>query len=628
MFVPIERRPCVLTRPASRALRVLSVFVSCLLVACGDGSSNTAPDTKGNSPPAAVSSMDLSETTLRIFPGDTVRLLATPRDAAGNALGNRAVTWSSSDSAVVVVSSTGLVTAIVAGRPATVTATSGGKSRAAVVTTVTLAIARPALMRDTVRGVGVSFSLRAVTRDYAGLESGVSGAKWTSSDASIASIDSVAGLARTFNPGRAMLTLTVGGKSAVWTIEVVRVRHVAVDPYLASPAVGALWEIPVVLVEYLPTADGTTIDTLKNPDFYYAGPMSLDSAEKRILTFAQRRKMGLEQGSRFHGYSDSTARPSLGYRVVDHFIVYDLTPPSGIQRDTRIPGSPRFPDWFAIFAQLQLEPIMRSKIVREIWIAESGMDGNYPSYNPATMKVEDMRTNAESNMSSPTTGDISNSFRIPNDLPILSHTYVVEGINYRRTQAESLHSHGHQMEAILSYVAQRQDGNDRLFWRDFVGQDSARQPITGRTGWTHMPPNTTTQYDYLNSTSVLSDIENWRPDGTGTRKPTSVATWQALKYPWPGAQEFDQRVESQWYTYWFQNFSGAGNRIPRGTAWMTNWWAFVGDWDAAIRSGLGLSSPTPAATSGSGASPIPVASVTRAAPWPVVESVMRRVRPQ
>lgn len=43
-----------------------------------------------------------------------------------------------------------------------------------------------------------------------------------------------------------------------------------------------------------------------------------------------------------------------------------------------------------------------------------------------------------------------------------------------------------------------------------------------------------------------------------------------------------QRVASQWYVYWFQNFPGRGNQIPHGANWMTNWWAFVADWDAAI----------------------------------------------
>jgi hypothetical protein len=174
------------------------------------------------------------------------------------------------------------------------------------------------------------------------------------------------------------------------------------------------------------------------------------------------------------------------------------------------------------------------------------------------------------------------------------------GINIRRSQAEALHNVGHQMEAIMSHVAQRQDGHTRLFWHDFVGQNTSNQFITGRAGWTHMPPNTTVNYGYHETSVVQSDIEDWTPANTGQKTAVSRSTWYNLTYPWPGATSFGQREETQWYVYWFQNFPGRGNRIPRGSAWMTNWWAFVGDWDGAIRSGLGLYSGTPAANVGAG----------------------------
>ena len=274
-----------------------------------------------------------------------------------------------------------------------------------------------------------------------------------------------------------------------------------------------------------------------------------------------------------------------------------------------------FTDWFQIFSDLQLDPLMRARQVREIWIADSGFDAGYPSYRAGVHDPNDFRVNFESNMASPLTGDISNSYRDNGDLPILPHTYIVYGINYRRSQAEAVHNVGHQLEAMMSYVASRQDGNDRLFWRDFVGQNAQGQFVTGRTGWTHMPPNTIGNYDYLNTTLVSSDIEDWRPDNSGTKKLVNVDTWGKFTYPWPGDAEFDGRVESQWYTYWFQNFPGRANRIARGTGWMTNWWAFAGDWDAAIRSGLGLYSGVQAASWGAGTSyafPAPVA--TRAMP--------------
>ena len=462
-----------------------------------------------------------------------------------------------------------------------------------------IAIVRQAGIRDTIRGLGVRAPLRAVGQDILGRQFPVAGARWTSSNPSVATVDS-AGILRTLTAGRTQIGVTVGTWTAQWTADVVRMRRVAVDPYLATPAPGALWEVPVVLIEYLPTADGATIDTLKNPDFYWSNPISLDSVERNILRYAQRRKMSVEQGSRFQGYKDVAALPSLGYRVVEHIIVYELEPPSATKRWVGVPGNPAYPDWFQIFADLQLEAMMRAKHVREIWIADSGFDSGFPSYDPKVHRMEDFRVNFESNMASPTTGDVSNSYRWNDDLPILPHTYIVYGINFRRSQSEAVHVVGHQMEAMLGYVAARQTGNDRLFWRDFVGQDAQKKFITGRAGWTHMPPNTTANYDYLNATLVPSDIEDWRPDNAGQRKAINVDTWGTLTYPWPGYADFDGRVETQWYTYWFQNFPGRGNRVPYGANWMTNWWAFVADWDAAINSGLGLFGPTQAAARGSG----------------------------
>jgi hypothetical protein len=343
--------------------------------------------------------------------------------------------------------------------------------------------------------------------------------------------------------------------------------------------------------------------------------MSLDSVEQRVLDYSRRRKMMIEQGSRFHGYKDPAALPSIGYRVVEHIIVYDITPP-GTRTWPGALGSPRFPDFFRLFADLGLDQLIPQQGIREVWLAESSFDAGFPSYDPAIHDTLDARANFESNMSSPTTGDVSNSFRWNDDLPVYGHTYVLYGINFRRSQAEAVHNVGHQLEAMLSHVNWLQDGNSDLFWKQFVGQSPGGAFITGRAGWTHMPPNTTANYDYLNSTLVPSDIEDWRPDGAGSKTSVNVNTWGSLVYPWPGTTSFSQKTESQWYTYWMQNHPGRGNQIPNGVNWMTNWWAFFGDWDAAITSGLGLYGSQPAAARGSGASPARLKGTPPPAPTP------------
>src|SRR5438093_1189758 len=74
-----------------------------------------------------VASVAVSPATASVQAGQTVQLAATPRDANGNPLSGRPVSWASSNTAVATVSGSGLVTGVTAGA-ATITATSEGQS--------------------------------------------------------------------------------------------------------------------------------------------------------------------------------------------------------------------------------------------------------------------------------------------------------------------------------------------------------------------------------------------------------------------------------------------------------------------------------------------------------------------
>ena len=484
-----------------------------------------------------------------------------------------------------------------------------------------LEIVPPPGAGNRIRGVGVEFRLRAMGRGTAGHAIVPAGVEWSSSDPGVITIDA-GGIARAHREGRVTIGATLENLSASWEVDVVRSRRVPVTDEISTPAPGALWEIPVIMVAYLPTADGVTGDVRKAPDFWWLNPLPLDSIETRCLDFTRRRKMMAEEGSRYRGYKDPDALPSLGYKIVEQLFVYEHAPAT-----SRRYGDSWLVDYDRILRSDGILDRIRDERIREVWYCDSGFSPSFPSFDPSIHDPADARTGWESNMSSPTTGDISNSNRDPHDLPVLDHTYIVYGIAYRRSQAEAMHNVGHQMEAMFSWVNHRQDGNSHLFWRSFVGQNNSNQFITGRAGWTHMPPNTVGNYDYHNPTPVPSDIEDWRPDGTGARTIVSRDTWHNLVYPWPGAKEFGQRQESQWYVYWMQSYPGRGNRIPFGGGWMTNWWAFVGDWDAAVRSGLGLYGSQPAAVRGQWGANIPTTAPFRVPEptgrWPVPEDRTR-----
>ncbi len=566
-----------------RCTRIVAALIIILSAASCGGDDSKPTGIK----PIEYRSIELTApVTLLTAINDTMRVTGVAIDASGARSALPTAIWRSSNAAVLTVSAEGLVSARGNGE-ATITVNLGSVSSSVVlrvqqeVASVTIASgAVPTL----IKAIGVTVFATASAKDRNGFSVPSAPIAWTTSDTAVASIDQ-SGAMRTRKSGRATVLAASGSITASAPFEVATRIRVPIDSFLATPIAGARWEVPVVLVSYIPTADGINLDVAKSPDFYTLNRLSLTAIENNILDIYRRKKMALEQGSRFRGYANPAAVPSLGFRVVEHINVYELLPPStrpGVVANTRLP------DWFRVFAELGLDTLIRNRGVKQVWVATGSFDAGTPSYDPAIHNLADARYLWESNMSSPTTGDVSNSDRFAGDLPLLGHTYVVYGINFRRSQAEAIHNVGHQLEAQFAHANQAFEGNTDLFWRSFVGQDNSRNFIRGRSGWTHMPPNTITNYDYLNVTPTMSDIEDWRPDGTGVKKNVSRDTWGQLSYPWPGAAEFGQRVEAQWYVYWMQNMPGLGNTIPRGSGVMTNWWWFVADWDAAIRTGTGL----------------------------------------
>lgn len=346
--------------------------------------------------------------------------------------------------------------------------------------------------------------------------------------------------------------------------------HEELDPFLTTPAAGHLWEMPVLVLCYIPTADGVHVDPAITGWGSAEAPVPLADLRRRIMALTVRTKFALEEGSRFRAYSDPTAKPSLGYRIVDMVTVFEPVPP-GKERPWGDPGC-HFPDYNQILTRADIAHFVEDLGVKEVWLW---------MYHTAE------REPVESNMSSPVTGDISNSSRFADDLPVLSKTYIVYSYNFTRDARCALENHMHQIESQLSHVNTLRDGNNDLFDRDFVGTGSRK--ILGRCGWSHCPPNTLADYDVASETEVESDIEDWTPDGSGHKKRINCRAWLDKTYAWPdGKSRFDEWEGTYWFIYWMQSHPGRGNRIRYGDRWMTNWWALVGDWDGSIQSGFGL----------------------------------------
>ncbi len=363
-----------------------------------------------------------------------------------------------------------------------------------------------------------------------------------------------------------------------------------VDGFLAVPAENSIITVPVVVINYLPTQDGIHIDQTYFPIRDYADEivqdLKIEQVEKWILANDIKTKFGIEEGSRFRGFSNPDAPPYIGIRVLHYINMYEVDKVFNPQSIDEQEGY--FPDYHSIFSLIDLETLVNEMGVKEVW------------FNRKSLAVP------ESNMSSPLTGDVSNSTKEPSDLPIYQRTYVVYGNSVHRWYAQNLHNRGHQLEAQLAFIEDFEENNS-LFWNDFVGfaRDGSAYNQEGRCGATHFTPNSTADYDYGNSDEVWSDIFNWRPDRRGSQSIVSANTWmysRRINAEIPSVTDVQRfqdlssdavvgtDPEGGWLIFWFQSIPGYRNNIPYvrdgQNTLLENWWDIFYNWDEAIQKGM------------------------------------------
>src|SRR5207244_3011923 len=178
------------------------------ITATSEGQSGTASVTVSNVP---VASVTVTPASASVNEGKTVQLTATPKDANGNPLTGRSVTWMSSNTAVATVSSSGLVTGKVAGT-ATITATSEGQSGTSTVTVVHVAVASVTVSPATASvQVGSRIQLTATPRDASGNPLSGRVVTWASSNTAMATVSS-SGLVIGVDAGSETITETREGQ--------------------------------------------------------------------------------------------------------------------------------------------------------------------------------------------------------------------------------------------------------------------------------------------------------------------------------------------------------------------------------------------------------------------------------
>ncbi len=188
--------------------------LAAVLAGCSGGSATGAT-------PVPVATVTLSASSGSLTAGATLQLTAVAKDAGGNSLSSRVITWSSTTPAVATVSSTGLVSAVAAGTT-TVSATSEGKSAGATIT-VTPPVAPVASIVLSPSAVvllpGSTMQLTDTTKDGAGNILVGRVATWTSSASPIATVSST-GMVTAVAIGTATITVASEGKTATATVTV------------------------------------------------------------------------------------------------------------------------------------------------------------------------------------------------------------------------------------------------------------------------------------------------------------------------------------------------------------------------------------------------------------------------
>jgi hypothetical protein len=362
------------------------------------------------------------------------------------------------------------------------------------------------------------------------------------------------------------------------------IQFVDVDPALSTPAQGSEKQINVVVINYVPTNDNGV--TVNQNTFPFAGDngvdpnLTVEEYNKWVLSQNIRTKVGIEEGSKFRGYKNNND-PYIGINVLKYINVYEMPKivremPGDLFAQDSTEGY--YPDYFKLFESIGLESLVNEHDVKEVW------------FNRKSLAVP------ESNMSSPSSGDISNAYYgssqygfsntiQEDDLPIYDKTFVVYSHWMHNSYEAILHVRGHQIERQLDVL----EGGDFL-WGKFKGFSVGPDGREHGCGPVHYPVNATSDYQYNNDHHVLSDIEDWEPDGSGERTLVNSSNWiKEINIPYNLPTSYYKSETSRdvigndpeggWMIYWFQSIPGEDNNLQYNGLNLKNWWDTLYDWD-------------------------------------------------
>ncbi len=144
--------------------------------------------------------------------------------------------------------------------------------------------------------------------------------------------------------------------------------------------------------------------------------------------------------------------------------------------------------------------------------------------------------------------------------------FVVMGFNYERGVGEMLEDQGHRTESIMRRVYGSWEPKETHMWNRFTLYDKLA-PGKAACGNVHFAPNSTRDYEWGNTTPVMSTADDWLsyPNLTGKGRMMTCADW--------GGGEI--RAHHRW---WLTRLPRAAGKGPDGK--QANWWKYVCDFNS------------------------------------------------
>jgi len=202
--------------------------------AASEGVVGTASVTVSNVPVATVQ-VTPSNPSLQV--GATLDMTATMRDANGNILSGRPVTWATGNSSIATVDNAGVVTAVATGST-NVNATSEGQTGSTTITVATVPVASVTVTPSSPQMFPADvLQFTATARDASGNQLFGRPVIWSSNAPGIASVNG-SGLVTAVAQGGATIKASVDGVEGTTSVFVVTVQSVTLVPNSASVVAG------------------------------------------------------------------------------------------------------------------------------------------------------------------------------------------------------------------------------------------------------------------------------------------------------------------------------------------------------------------------------------------------------